>query len=201
MTIALLLVLLAPWPLAHVHQAIEPSTRLHVRAEAVRAVTCVADSDVVRVDVDIQLLLSNRGDRALIVPAYQTLFGFRTATTPEALRTAEWGSITTMLGRDPAARSRPPIPDTPDSRFVVLRPGEARELQVHAKLPILIKDVSEVISAEVSTGALYDMTPREWREAERKWRGVGELLTESLESGGFRLPVTTEAQREACGER
>ena len=158
MAISLLLFLLSSWPWTQVRQTIEASSRLQVKAEVVRAVTCVADSDLLRVDVDIQLLLSNRGDRVLIVPAGQTVFGFRTAATPEALPGAGWGSITTMLGRDPAARFRPPIPESPDSRFIVLKPGEARALPVHANLLVFTKDVSDVISVEVSTGALYDMT-------------------------------------------
>jgi hypothetical protein len=201
MTISLLLGLLAIGQAAPARQTVEPSSPLQAKAEAIRAVTCVADSDFLRVDVDVRMLLSNRSDRALIVPAGQTVLRYRTAPKPEDLPTAERGSITTMLGRSSEARGRPPVSEAPDSRFLILRPGEVRELAVHAKFLVFAKDVFEAISAEVSTGAVYDMTPREWREAERKWRSAGELLTESIRSGGFMLPITAEAARQPCGEQ
>ena len=62
MTIAWLLGLLASWQATQTRQTVEPSSILQAKTEVIRAVTCVADSDFLRIDVDISAIVyrSNR---------------------------------------------------------------------------------------------------------------------------------------------
>jgi len=68
-------------------------------------------------------------------------------------------------------------------------------------LLVFVKDaLGQTMSAEISSGALYDMSAGEWREAERKWKGVGQLWTQSIRSGAFVVPVAADGSRKQCGE-
>jgi hypothetical protein len=127
-----------------------------------------------------------------------TVFGFRIAPTPEALLAAKWGSITTIAANEPAGRRRPPIRDAPDARFIILKAGATRELPLHAVILFLANEAVDTMSAETSSGALYDMTQGDWLEAERKWRSVGELFGASIRSGAFRVSVAPSIERKPC---